>query len=99
MNVTSFTRPTTALASENASAFSTPITPHAAGLTATPVLSGRACQTGGDLSFHNDSISSPINNKSDLRQAKDTVKNKLDSLSEMGETESLRLQMAMDRRS
>lgn len=28
---------------------------------------------------------------------KDTVKNKLDSLSEMGEMESLRLQMAMDR--
>ena len=28
---------------------------------------------------------------------KETVKNKLDSLSEMGETESLRLQMAMDR--
>ena len=29
--------------------------------------------------------------------AKDTTKNKLDSLSELGETESLRLQTAMDR--
>ena len=32
-----------------------------------------------------------------LDAAKDSVKNKLDSLSEMGEMESLRLQMAMDR--
>ncbi|MCC6810283.1 MAG: hypothetical protein IT381_22830 [Deltaproteobacteria bacterium] len=35
--------------------------------------------------------------KKDIDTAKDTVKNKLDSLSEMGEMESLRLQMAMDR--
>lgn len=33
----------------------------------------------------------------DIDNAKETVKSKLDSLSEMGETESLRLQMAMDR--
>lgn len=33
----------------------------------------------------------------DIDSAKETIKNKLDSLSEMGETESLRLQMAMDR--
>ena len=30
---------------------------------------------------------------------KDTIKNDIDSMSEMGETESLRLQMAMDRMS
>ncbi|MGH8103620.1 MAG: hypothetical protein ACREJQ_03760 [bacterium] len=36
---------------------------------------------------------------SDLQKTRDTVKNKLDSLSEMGEMESLRLQMAMDRMS
>ena len=35
--------------------------------------------------------------KQDIDNAKETVKNKLDNLSEMGETESLRLQMAMDR--
>jgi len=35
----------------------------------------------------------------DLRPFKDTIKDKLDSLSEMGEMESLRLQMAMDRMS
>lgn len=35
--------------------------------------------------------------KKDIDNAKETVKNKLDSLSEMGEMESLRLQMAMDR--
>lgn len=35
--------------------------------------------------------------KKDIDTAKETVKNKLDSLSEMGEMESLRLQMAMDR--
>jgi hypothetical protein len=33
----------------------------------------------------------------DSTQSKDMVKNKLDSLSEMGQMESLRLQMAMDR--
>jgi Arc/MetJ-type ribon-helix-helix transcriptional regulator len=37
--------------------------------------------------------------KKDIDNAKETVKNKLDSLSEMGEMESLRLQMAMDRMS
>lgn len=35
--------------------------------------------------------------KKDVENAKETVKNKLDSMSEMGEMESLRLQMAMDR--
>jgi putative addiction module CopG family antidote len=35
--------------------------------------------------------------KKDIDTAKEVVKNKLDSLSEMGEMESLRLQMAMDR--
>lgn len=35
----------------------------------------------------------------ELDQAIDDVKSELDSLSEMGETESLRLQMAMDRMS
>ena len=35
--------------------------------------------------------------KKDIDNAKEVVKNKLDSLSEMGEMESLRLQMAMDR--
>ena len=35
--------------------------------------------------------------KQDIDNAKETVKDKLDSLSEMGEMESLRLQMAMDR--
>lgn len=35
----------------------------------------------------------------DIRTIKDTVKGKLDSLSEMGEMESLRLQMQMGRRS
>ncbi|MDT4936322.1 MAG: hypothetical protein QOK11_4214 [Pseudonocardiales bacterium] len=39
---------------------------------------------------------SPVTKK-DIDNAKETVKNKLDSLSEMGEMESLRLQMAMDR--
>ena len=37
--------------------------------------------------------------KKDIDSAKDAVKDKLDSMSEMGETESLRLQMAMDRMS
>ncbi len=35
--------------------------------------------------------------RDDIRDPKETVKSKLDSLSEMGEMESLRLQMAMDR--
>ena len=37
--------------------------------------------------------------KAEFDSAKETIKNKLDSLSEMGEMESLRLQMAMDRMS
>jgi predicted nucleic acid-binding Zn-ribbon protein len=37
--------------------------------------------------------------KKDIDNAVDQIKNKLDSKSEMGETESLRLQMAMDRMS
>ena len=37
--------------------------------------------------------------KPEIDSAKETIKNKLDSLSEMGEMESLRLQMAMDRMS
>ncbi len=35
--------------------------------------------------------------KNNIDNAKETAKNKLDSMSEMGEMESLRLQMAMDR--
>lgn len=35
--------------------------------------------------------------KNDIDNAKEIAKNKLDSMSEMGEMESLRLQMAMDR--
>lgn len=35
--------------------------------------------------------------KKDIYNAKETIKNKLDSMSEMGEMESLRLQMSMDR--
>jgi phage-related minor tail protein len=35
--------------------------------------------------------------KKEMDAVKDTVKNKLDSMTEMGEMESLRLQMAMDR--
>jgi hypothetical protein len=35
--------------------------------------------------------------KKEIDNAKETIKNKLDSLSEIGEMESLRLQMAMDR--
>ncbi len=41
----------------------------------------------------------PAGGAKDIDNAKDTVKDKLDSLSEMGEMESLRLQMAMDRKS
>src|SRR5215510_7452253 len=39
----------------------------------------------------------PMVTKADIDNAKETVKNDIDSLSEMGEMESLRLQMAMDR--
>ena len=35
--------------------------------------------------------------KKDIDNAKETVKNKLDSLSDMGEMEARRIQMAMDR--
>ena len=49
-------------------------------MLASTVLLGSARATTGDLRFGTD-------------QVKDTAKDKLDSLSEMGETESLRLQM------
>jgi hypothetical protein len=39
----------------------------------------------------------PIKNVCVLNAIRDELKNKLDSMSEMGEMESLRLQMAMDR--
>lgn len=41
----------------------------------------------------------PLTSKEDLCAVVEDIKNKLDSLSELGEMESLRLQMAMDRRS
>lgn len=49
-----------------------------------------------DLQY-NELLKSLTNGKKLMDSAKDTVKNKLDSMSEMGEMESLRLQMAMDR--
>ncbi len=42
-------------------------------------------------------LESVTKGKKDMDAAKDSIKNKLDSMSEMGEMESLRLQMAMDR--
>ena len=100
MHVTSsLARATPSFISENASAFSSPINKPAAVVTANPVLRGSDRQTVGDLSFFNDPTKQTIVNKSDLDQAKETIKGKLDSLSEMGEMESLRLQMMMDRRS
>ena len=53
-------------------------------LTSPAVLLGTARPTTGNLPFSTDHL-------------EETVKDKLDSLSEMGETESLRLQMSMDR--
>lgn len=41
----------------------------------------------------------PANTRAELDAIKDTIKNDLDSMSEMGEMESLRLQMLMDRKS
>lgn len=46
---------------------------------------------------YNQLIESVTNGKKLMDAAKGIVKNKLDSMSEMGEMESLRLQMAMDR--
>jgi hypothetical protein len=40
-----------------------------------------------------------LTSKEDLCAVVEDIKNKLDSLSELGEMESLRLQMAMDRKS
>lgn len=42
-------------------------------------------------------LDTAVTGKKELDNAKETIKNKLDSMSEMGEMESLRLQMAMDR--
>jgi hypothetical protein len=52
---------------------------------------------GPDGSVTKDGLTISAKNKQGIADAKETVKNKLDSLSEMGEMESLRLQMAMDR--
>lgn len=49
-----------------------------------------------DLEY-NQFLASAVKGKKDMDSATETVKNKLDSMSEMGEMESLRLQMAMDR--
>ena len=46
---------------------------------------------------YNQFLASVTKGKKDMDDAKETVKNQLDSLGEMGEMESLRLQMAMDR--
>ena len=46
---------------------------------------------------YNQLLESVTKGKKDMDAAKDSIKNKLDSMSEMGEMESLRLQMAMDR--
>ena len=46
---------------------------------------------------YNQLVESVTKGKKDMDNAKEIVKNKLDSMSEMGEMESLRLQMAMDR--
>ena len=48
------------------------------------------------LSF-NQLLETVTKGKKDMDAAKETIDNKLDSMSEMGEMESLRLQMAMDR--
>jgi hypothetical protein len=59
---------------------------------ASPVLNGSTRQTIADLAFY-------VDHKQDVRSAKDQIKDKLDSMSELGETESQRLQMTMDRAS
>ena len=46
---------------------------------------------------YNQLVESVTKGKKDMDNAKEIVKNKLDSMSEMGEMESMRLQMAMDR--
>ena len=48
------------------------------------------------LSF-NQLLETVTKGKKDINAAKETINNILDSMSEMGEMESLRLQMAMDR--
>ena len=48
------------------------------------------------LSF-NQLLETVTKGKKDMDAAKETINNTLDSMSEMGEMESLRLQMAMDR--
>jgi hypothetical protein len=55
-------------------------------------------QTGAAIVI-TDLCPGPIKTKWDIDAAKNLVKDKLDSMSEMGEMESLRLQMAMDRMS
>jgi hypothetical protein len=58
---------------------------------------------GSTLESHIDSFHGTLNDVDeklkDLESQSDVIKNDLDSMSEMGETESLRLQMAMDRMS
>jgi hypothetical protein len=56
------------------------------------VQGGFTITATGTMPPYNDPLT-----KKDIDNAKETVKGKLDSLSEMGEMESLRLQMAMDR--
>jgi len=53
----------------------------------------------GGVSYHDTDLSPGSMNKADLDAAVDRAKGDLDSMSEMGEMESLRLQMAMDRMS
>jgi hypothetical protein len=67
------------------------------------VLSEASSSASEDVRAINDRLARINERKTVLRQtmdstqSKDMVKNKLDSLSEMGQMESLRLQMAMDR--
>jgi hypothetical protein len=58
---------------------------------ASPVLSGGSARQATQVE--------PTTNQDNLevRTAKDSIKDKLDSMSELGEAQSLRLQMAMDR--
>jgi hypothetical protein len=52
---------------------------------------------GGLLTVVTDLHAGPISNVQQLRLVRESLQAKLDSMSEMGEMESLRLQMAMDR--
>ena len=54
---------------------------------------------GGMRIAHLSLIDGPISSRQHLEAAKDALQSDLDSLSELGEMESLRLQMAMDRMS